>query len=93
MYNTNNQTIKLVDRNYIEISNAKNVISFNTNEFLIDTPYGNLKVLGKNLAIGKMDTEKKELIIKGNIDSISYLNTNKTQKDEKKESIFTKLFK
>lgn len=89
---TPNQTIKLVDRNSVEISRAKNVISFNTNEFLVDTPYGNLKVTGKNLSIGKMDTERQELIIKGNIDSITYLN-NKNSGTEKKESIFAKIFK
>ena len=87
----NNQTLKITDRNNIEITSAKNVISFDSNEFLIETPYGNLKVTGKNLTIGKMDTEKKELIIKGNIDSINYLSTqpNNTQK----ESVFKKLFK
>ena len=87
-----NQTLKIVDRSSVEINNAKRVISFNSNEFLIDTPYGNLKVLGKNLTIGKMDTERQELIIKGNIDSITYQN-NKNQKEDKKESIFSKIFK
>ena len=87
-----NQTLKIIDRNSVELNNAKKVISFNTNEFLIDTPYGNLKITGKNLSIGKMDTEKQDLIIKGTIDSLCYLN-NKTIKDGKKESIFTKLFK
>ena len=64
-----NQTLKIIDRNSVELNNAKKVISFNTNEFLIDTPYGNLKITGKNLSIGKMDTEKQDLIIKGTIDS------------------------
>ena len=68
-----NQTIKLTDRNTLELTNAKEVISFNSKEFLIDTPFGHLKVLGKDLSIGKMDTEKKELTIKANIDSLSYL--------------------
>lgn len=86
------QTIKLIDRNVIEINNAKSVISFNPTEFLIDTPYGNLKITGKNLTIGKMDTEKQELIIKGTIDTISYV-ASKNTTNEKKESIFTKIFK
>ena len=55
-----NQTIKLTDRNTLELTNAKEVISFNSKEFLIDTPFGHLKVLGKVLSFGKMDTEKKE---------------------------------
>ena len=87
-----NQTIKLTDRNTLELTNAKEVISFNSKEFLIDTPFGHLKVLGKDLSIGKMDTEKKELTIKGNIDSLSYLTSSLSTK-ENKESVFKKLFK
>ena len=86
------QTLKLSDRNNLEMNNAKKVISFNTNEFLVDTPYGILKILGKDLSIGKMDTEKQELVIKGNIDSISYVNT-KNELNKQKESIFKKIFK
>ncbi|MCI5745938.1 MAG: YabP/YqfC family sporulation protein [Erysipelotrichaceae bacterium] len=86
------QTLKLSDRNNLEMNNAKKVISFNTNEFLVDTPYGVLKILGKDLSIGKMDTEKQELVIKGNIDSISYVNT-KNELNKQKESIFKKIFK
>ena len=89
----NNQTIVISDRNAVSINNVKNVNSFNENEFLVDTPFGTLKVNGKNLNIGKMDTDKQELLIKGNIDSISYLNTNKNKNETKKEGIFTKLFK
>ena len=87
-----NQTIVITDRNSVSINNAKNLISFNEMEFLVETPFGNLKVIGKNLSIGKMDTDKKELNIKGNIDSISYLNSLKN-KETKKESVFAKLFK
>ena len=86
------QTLKVSDRNNLEMNNAKKVISFNTNEFLVDTPYGVLKILGKDLSIGKMDTEKQELVIKGNIDSISYVNT-KNELNKQKESIFKKIFK
>ena len=86
------QTLKLSDRNNLEMNNAKKVISFNTSEFLVDTPYGVLKILGKDLSIGKMDTEKQELVIKGNIDSISYVNT-KNELNKQKESIFKKIFK
>ena len=86
-----NQTIKLTDRKTLEINNSKKLISFNKNEFIISTPFGDLKVTGKNLTIGKMDTEKEELTINGDIDSIAY-QTLKT-KEDKKEKLFTKLFK
>ena len=87
----NNQTLKLTNRDSLELTNAKKVISFNPTEFLIESPYGNIKVTGKNLSIGKMDTDKQELCIKGYIDKLEYLS--KSSKEEKKEGVFTKLFK
>ena len=86
-----NQTIKLTDRKTLEINNAKKLISFNRSEFIVSTPFGDLKINGKNLTIGKMDTQKEELTIFGDIDSISYLSNKST--DDKKEKLFTKLFK
>ena len=59
----NNQTIVISDRNAISINNVKNVNSFNESEFLVDTPFGTLKICGKNLTIGKMDTDKQDLLI------------------------------
>ena len=86
-----NQTLKLTDRKILEITCVKKLISFNKNEFLINTPLGDIKVIGKNLTIGKMDTQKEELTILGDIESISYLSLK--SKEDKKEGIFTKLFK
>ena len=48
-----NQTIKIIDKSLLELTNVKNVISFNSNEFLLNTPFGDLKITGKNLTIGK----------------------------------------
>ena len=87
-----NQTIKIIDKSLLELTNVKNVISFNSNEFLLNTPFGDLKITGKNLTIGKMDTLKEELSIKGQIDSVVYQHNKSILKD-KKESVLSKLFK
>lgn len=84
------QIIKVTDRKIIELNDVLKVNSFNSNEFSILTPYGNLKISGKNLTINKMDTSKKELEIIGQFDSLLYIN-NKNEK--KKENIFAKIFK
>lgn len=88
----NNQTLILKDRTCLEINAVKNVISFDPTNFLLESSLGNINVKGKNLTLVKMDTEKQELIIKGQIDAISYIKDAKV-KEEKKENIFTKLFK
>ena len=87
------QIIKISDRKEVYLTNVDNVLSFNENEFLVETPLGTLKVIGKNLSIGKMDTDKKELNIKGSIDTISYVQSSKDKSKDKKESVFAKLFK
>ena len=53
----NNQIITITDRKEISLTNVNNVISFNEVEFLVDTHLGKLKITGKNLTIGKMDTD------------------------------------
>lgn len=89
----NNHIITISDRKEISLTHVNNVISFNENEFLVDTNLGKLKITGKNLTIGKMDTDRKDLIIKGNIDSVSYLKTANDKNSNQKESVFSKLFK
>ena len=77
------QCITIIDRKEVSLTNVKNVISFNEFEFLVETSLGNLKVIGKNLSIGKMDTDKKDLTIKGSIDSLAYIHSNKESKEKK----------
>lgn len=88
----NNQTLILKDRTNLEITAVKNVISFDPTNFLLESALGNINVKGKNLTLVKMDTDKQELSIKGQIDSVSYVKDLKN-KEEKKENIFAKLFK
>lgn len=86
----NNHTLFLKDRSELKLTGVKNVKSFDSLEFLIETNLGTLHIIGHSLALGKMDTEGETLEIKGNISSITYL-----QKDvsTSKESFFKKLFK
>ena len=79
--------IKITDRKKAMLTGIKKIISFNPEEFIIDSLLGGIKLLGKNLEIIKLDTNDGILSIKGNIDSISYSN------NKVKESIFERLFK
>lgn len=86
----NNHTLFLKDRRELCITGVKNVRSFDSLEFLIETSLGMLHIVGHSLVLGKMDTEGETLEIKGNIASITYL-----QKETvtEKESFIKKLFK
>ena len=52
---------------------------------------GYLLIKGKNLEIIKLDTYQGDVSIKGKIDSLSYLED--SNKKQKNESVFSKLFK
>jgi len=86
----NNHTIFLKDRRELSLTGVKNVKSFDSLEFLIETNLGTLHIVGHSLVLGKMDTAGETLEIKGNISSITYLQKNTSSE---KESFFKKLFK
>ncbi len=79
------------DRKSIELTGVKNIESFDSIEFLIETSLGFLNITGSDLALTRLDQEKCEVSIKGNIDSVSYISNKKTNKT--KESMFNKLLK
>ena len=68
----------------------KQIDSFDSNEFLLETTLGWMLVSGKDLTLGKLDTEHGDVIIKGSIDSINYVSGKKGQE---RGSLFARLFK
>lgn len=84
--------LSLTSRKELLVNGVKNIDSFDSKEFLIQTVLGFLHIKGSNLTLDKMDNENNELIIKGQIDSLSYVNNTQKGK-EVKGNIFKKLLK
>ena len=83
--------LSLTNRKELLVTGVKNIDSFDSEEFLIQTVLGFLHIKGSNLTLDKMDNENNELVIKGQIDSLSYVNNQKGK--ENKGNIFKKLLK
>lgn len=83
-----NQIIKLENRKSLLVTGVKNVKSFDSNEFILDTRLGTLEVEGKDLVLGKMDLTNEEVSIKGEINSIEF-----NDKENKKDSLVKRFFK
>ena len=83
--------VYLKDRKHIELTGVKKIESFDSLEFLIETSLGYLNITGTELALVRLDQDKCEVSIKGNIDGISYISNKKGQKN--KDSMFNKLLK
>lgn len=86
-----NHNINITGRKSINISGVKKIENFDESEFLLETNMGYLKITGTNLEIVKLDTYQGDVSIKGKINSFNYLDEGKKQ--EKQESVFSKLFK
>ena len=86
----NNQygEIKINDRKRATLTGIKKLISFNPEEFVMDSSLGGILLNGNDLEIVKLDTNEGILSIKGHIDSVKYSDTSKM-----KESILSRLFK
>lgn len=83
--------LSLTSRKELLVTGVKNIDSFDSEEFLIQTVLGFLHIKGSNLTLDKMDNENNELTIKGQIDSLSYVSNQKGK--ESKGNIFKKLLK
>ena len=81
--------IKVIDRGLIYLTGIEKIISFDNEEFLMESVMGVLMLKGENLEIVKLDTHDGVVSIKGVVNSVVYDEKNK--KDN--ESFIGKLFK
>lgn len=88
---TSSHNVTIGQRKSINITGVKKIENFDENEFLLETNMGYLMIKGNSLEIIKLDTYQGDVSIKGKIDSLNYLENSKKQ--DKQESVFSKLFK
>ena len=81
--------IKIIDRKKINLSGIKKIVSFNPEEFLIESNLGVILLKGKDLEIIKLDTTDGVLSIKGRINNLNYMDSSKN----KESGIIARLFK
>ena len=80
--------VKIVDRETITISGINKIVSFDDEEFLMESNMGNIEILGSMLELLHIDTTDGIVKIKGKINNLNYID------GKKKESGFiSKLFK
>lgn len=82
--------IKITDRNIMSFSGIKKINSFDNEEFIMESNMGIILLKGEKLEIIKLDTHDGNVKIKGKLDSITYMQNNKKNKEE---SLIAKLFK
>lgn len=89
MTNTVIQNLVLENREKLSISGVLDVLSFDDQVVIVETELGLLNVKGENLRINKLSIDTSEVVVEGDIYSLSYSEKNL----EKKSSIIGKIFK
>ena len=89
--NNSNHTLNLTERSSINITGVNKVENFDKEDFLLETVMGYMSIKGEGLEMVKLDTIEGKVIIKGKINSITYLENIK--KKDKQESMLSRLFK
>ena len=84
------QNIVLENREKLNVSGVNDVLSFDDQVVMIDTELGLLTVKGENIRINKLSIDTSEVIVEGDIASLTYSDKN-TEKT--KGSIMSKIFK
>lgn len=85
-----NHEVKMTDRKTIYLTGIKKIVSFDNEEFLMESNMGVILLKGESLELNKLDTSDGNVKIKGKINSLSYVDGKNKNNDE---GLFTKLFK
>lgn len=84
------QNLVLENREKLSISGVLDVLSFDDQVVIVETELGLLNVKGENLRINKLSIDTSEVIVEGEIFSLSYSEKNL---DKKSGSLIGKIFR
>ena len=82
-------SLHLDKRENLVVTGMLEMISFNTEIVTCETEMGIIVIKGANLHVGRINPDNGELVVNGQIDSITYNN----QSGEKAKSLLGRLFK
>jgi len=92
--NINSNTIQnliLENRSKLSVSGVLDVLSFDDQIVILETELGLLTIKGETLRINKLSIDTSEVIVEGQIDSISYSSKDLNKKSN--EGFLGKIFK
>lgn len=84
------QNLLLENRNKLNISGVLDVLSFDDQMVIVETELGLLTIKGDNLRINKLSIDTSEVIVEGEIISLTY---SSKDLDKKNEGFLGKIFK
>ena len=91
MINTNIvQNLILENRGKLSVSGVNDVLSFDDQVVMVDTELGLLTVKGENIRINKLSLDTSEVIVEGEVSSLTY---SQNKQDKNSGTLLSKIFK
>ena len=84
------QNLILENRGKLSISGVNDVLSFDDQVVMVETELGLLTVKGENIRINKLSLDTAEVIIEGDISSLSY---RQNKQENSSGTLLSKIFK
>lgn len=84
------QNLVLENRNKLNITGVKDVLSFDDEVIIMETELGLLNVKGENLKINKLSIDTGDVIIEGEVSNLGYSDHSKR---EQEGNFLSKIFK
>ena len=85
------QNVVLENREKLSISGVKDVLSFDDQVVIVETELGLLTIKGEELKINKLSIDTSEVIVEGDINSLTYSDNKDFEKS--KGNLISKIFK
>ena len=85
------QNIVLENREKLNVTGINDILSFDDQVVIVETELGLLTVKGENLRINKLSIDTSEVIVEGDISSLTYSDSKTLEKS--KGSLISKIFK
>lgn len=75
------QNLVLENREKLNVSGVLDVLSFDDQIVMVETELGLLTIKGENIRINKLSLDTSEIIVEGEIDSLTYSNKDLDKKE------------
>ena len=82
--------LTLENRSRMTLDGVTEIVSFNDEQILLKTVYGNMDIRGEELKMNKLDVQNGDVIICGKVSYIVYTSDNKKKS---KDTILSRLFR
>lgn len=84
------QNLILENRGKLSVSGVNDVLSFDDQVVMVDTELGLLTVKGENIRINKLSLDTSEVIVEGEVSSLTY---SQNKQDKNSGTLLSKIFK